>query len=146
MTLAAFRLLPVTMLSKPGAYPRASTVGEVLVQLSRAETVGDQLVALARLSEVADKGALPAIRRALSSDDVRVREAAVEALKPIVDRTVPVLLETIILHDPSPRVRCAAIFVSMFRYAPYVKSALKVAAADANEDVRIAASVLLGMP
>ncbi len=75
-----------------------------------------------------------------------MREAAVEALKPIVDRSVPALLETIILYDPSPRVRCAAIFVSMFRYAPHVQRALKVAATDPDEDVRIAASVLLGLP
>jgi HEAT repeat protein len=146
MTTAALRIVPPVATQTTPSYHRWHAASDLLAALARAQTVGDQLAVLGRLADVGDGRALPTLRMMLASDDRRIREAAVEALSPIVDPSLPRLLSMVMMYDPAPEVRVAAIFVGMLHYLPELESTLQILTRDPEPEVRQIASAMLGMP
>lgn len=146
MTTAALRLVPPVTTTTTTSYHRWHVASDLLATLARAQTIGDQLAVLGRLALVADARALPTLRLMLASDDRRVREAAVEAMSRIEDPSLPRLLSTVMLYDPAPQVRLAAIFVGMLHYLPELESTMHILSRDPEPEVRQLANAMLGMP
>ena len=122
-----------------------ATVLDLLERLDGATTPADQALYLRALGNTGDARALPAIESALSSPEERVRSAAAEASRFIVDPRVDELLSKVLVADISPAVRRSAVLAATFRdLTPLLPAMDAVLDKDGDERVRMDVVAALG--
>lgn len=120
-------------------------VGELTRDYRSASTAEAQVGALNSLGNTRSPSALATLEDALQSQDPRVRQAALNALRIIQDPRADQLLARHLLKDPAPEVRQAAVFASNFRpLAPLLPALAQALRVDPADGVRNEVIHLLG--
>ncbi|MCP3163759.1 HEAT repeat domain-containing protein [Myxococcus qinghaiensis] len=120
-------------------------VGELTRDYRSASTAEARAGALNSLGNTRSPSALATLEDALGSQDPRVRQAALNALRIIQDPRADQLLARHLLKDPAPEVRQAAVFASNFRpLAPLLPALAQALRMDPADGVRNEVIHLLG--
>ncbi|MCY1018248.1 HEAT repeat domain-containing protein [Pyxidicoccus sp. MSG2] len=123
---------------------RSQALLEQMLRRCHARTMGP-VVCLRTLANAGAPGGLAYARSALLHPAPMVRGTATEALRAMPGAEVDVLLDQVLLGDPSPRVRALAVAAISQRVAgPHLRAVAMALRAESSEQVRLEVVRMLG--
>ncbi|HEX6277894.1 MAG TPA: HEAT repeat domain-containing protein [Polyangiaceae bacterium] len=123
-------------LAEDDASAAEGVVSRLSSDYASAKSSDDRIRVVGALGNARSSDALPALTRAMASDDPAVRTAAAAALRFVPDSAADVLLAQAITSDPELSVRNAALMAAGYRAFDPLEQALRTAARDPEANLR----------